>query len=92
MKERDYIYSIGNEKILIETAQKGIREEVIQQFKDCRKSKRVTQEELARMTGISQPNVTRFESGSYNPSLAMMVKMAEALGMELKVALIDRKQ
>ena len=92
MKERDYIYSIGNEKILIETAQKGIREEVIQQFKDCRKSKRVTQEELSRMTGISQPNVTRFESGSYNPSLAMMVKMAEALGMELKVALIDRKQ
>ena len=77
---------------MIETVQKEVREEVIQQYRECRKSKKMTQEELSILTGISQPNVTRFESGSYNPTLSMMVKMAEALGMELRIELVERKQ
>lgn len=91
MREMDYIYSNGDEKILIEKIQKRVRTDVIQQYKMCRNSKKITQAELSRLTGISQPNVTRFESGNYNPTLAMMVKMAEALEMELQIELVAKQ-
>lgn len=87
----DYLYTLDNEKILIETVQKQTRTGIIQQYKNCRKIKNITQAELSKLTGISQPNVTRFESGNYNPSLEMMVKMAEALGMELRMELVEKK-
>ena len=91
MREMDYIYSNGDEKILIEKTQRRVRTDVIQQYKMCRNSKKITQAELSRLTGISQPNVTRFESGNYNPTLAMMVKMAEALEMELQIELVAKQ-
>ena len=50
----------------------------------------MTQTELARRTGISQPNINRFESGNYNPSLEMLVKVALALDMELSIQLKER--
>ena len=47
----------------------------------------MTQEELARRSGISRPNIARFESGNYNPSLEMMVRIAAALGMRLQISM-----
>mgnify|MGYP002514628147 FL=1 len=48
----------------------------------------MTQDELSRRTGISRPNISRFESGNYNPSLEMMVRMAAALDMTIDVKLV----
>ena len=64
--------------------------DVIGKYKACRKSKGITQTELARRTGISQPNITRFESGKYNPSLDMMVRIATALEMSLDINLSEK--
>lgn len=86
-KDMDYIYNIDGQEILIEMRQKTARSEVIQQYVDCRKSKKMTQEELAKRAGISRPNVSRFESGNYNPSLEMMVRLAAALDMKVSVKL-----
>ena len=47
----------------------------------------MTQEELGRRVGIPQSNVTRFESGNYNPTLEFLVKMAAAMGKKVKVSL-----
>ena len=47
----------------------------------------MTQADLARRTGIARPNITRFESGDYNPSLEFMVKIAAALDMHLELRL-----
>lgn len=86
----DYIYINGEEEVLIESQQIGVRNEVIQQYRKCRKDKKMTQTELARRTGISQPNINRFESGKYNPSLEMMVRIALALDMELDIRLREK--
>ncbi len=91
MGEMDYIYTMGQEKILIESVQKEVKLDIIQQYKDCRKNQRITQTELSERTGISQPNITRFESGKYNPSLEMMVKIASALGMKLQIELVKEE-
>lgn len=89
-KDMDYIFDIDGTEILIEVQQKDVRKQVIEQYVKCRKEKKMTQEQLAQRTGISRPNISRFESGNYNPSLEMMVRIAEALGMNLNIRLESR--
>lgn len=86
----DYIYSIDNQEILIEAEQKDSRKDVAALYVRSRKEKGLTQAELARRAGIPRTNITRFESGDYNPSLEMMVRIAAALGMKLQIELAER--
>lgn len=85
----DYIYLADDQEILIEVTQKNTRKNVIEQYIRCRKALGFTQAELARRAGIPRSNITRFESGSYNPSLEMMVRIAAALGMKLEIGLVE---
>ena len=87
----DYIYTSAEQKILIEVEQKSIRQSVIEQYIRCRKIQGMTQAELAKRTGIPRSNITRFESGSYNPSLELLVRIAAALGMNLQVQLTAKE-
>ncbi|MBQ8559837.1 MAG: helix-turn-helix transcriptional regulator [Tyzzerella sp.] len=89
-KDMDYIFELDGTEILIEAQQKDTRNHVIEQYVKCRKEKKMTQEQLSQRTGISRPNISRFESGNYNPSLEMMVRIAEALGMNLNIKLESR--
>ena len=81
----DYIYASGEQKIVIEIEQKNIRQSVIEQYVRCRKIQGMTQADLAKCAGIPRTNITRFESGNYNPSLDFLSKVAESLGKSLKV-------
>ena len=69
----------------MERWQQEAREATIEGFKQNRKLNGMTQTELGRKAGISQPNITRFESGSYNPSLDFMVKIAAAMGKRVPI-------
>lgn len=88
----DYIYASGEQKILIEVEQKSARQSVVEQYVRCRKTQGITQEELAKRAGVPRSNITRFESGNYNPSLEMMVRIAAALGMTLQVQLTAKEK
>ena len=88
-RRMDYIYSDGEQKILIESQQKDTRKSVIDQYISYRKKLGMTQAELARRAGVQRTNITRFEGGSYNPSLEMMVRIAAALGMKLQIELVE---
>ena len=83
----DYIYKDGTQESVIQLDYQAVKTELIGQYISCRKSQGITQEELAKRTGVSRPNISRFESGTYNPSLEMMVKIAAALGMKLQINL-----
>ncbi|MBU0982196.1 helix-turn-helix transcriptional regulator [Patescibacteria group bacterium] len=48
-----------------------------------RLEKGLTQLELAKKIGTKQSAISRLESGSYNPSLNFLDKVARALGMRL---------
>ena len=78
-------------KILIEIKQNDIRNAVIEQYIKCRKEKKMTQKDVANILGTKRPNITRFENGSYNPTLDFLVKVAESMGKELEIKLIDKK-
>ena len=61
------------------------RYEVVAQLKAARKEKDLTQEELAKKVGTKKSNISRFESGRYNPSLDFLIKVAGSLGKELQI-------
>ena len=85
----DYIIMENGEKILLETQQKATIQRTVDIYKQYRKELGLTQSELGKRAGISQPNITRFESGNYNPSLEFLVKIAGAMGKKVKVTLED---
>ena len=43
--------------------------------------------EVAERAGISRTNISRFESGEYNPTLEMLVKLATAMDLDILVTL-----
>ena len=49
--------------------------------------KGLTQKELARKIGTKQSAVSRLESGTYNPTISFLEKVAEALDARLKISL-----
>lgn len=65
----------------------GPQYEIIQAEIKSRKEAGLTQKELAERMGTAQANISRFESGTYNPSLAFLQKMAESLGKKLRISM-----
>ena len=63
------------------------RYELIAQIIDARNKQNITQEELALRVGTQKSNISRFESGSYNPSLDFITKVARSLGKEVHISL-----
>lgn len=63
------------------------RYEIISRIIQVRKEQNMTQEQLARRIGTQKSNISRLESGNYNPSLDFLIKVASGLGKSLKVEL-----
>ena len=59
--------------------------EVVEQLKSARKAQNVTQEVLAERVGTKKSNISRFESGRYNPSLDFLIKVADSLGKQIQI-------
>ncbi len=65
--------------------QNDARHQVARQIKDVRKEQGMTQESLAELVGTKKSNISRLESGRYNPSLDFLVKVAKGLGKQIQV-------
>ena len=63
------------------------RYDVISQIIEVRKQQNITQEELARRVGTQKSNISRLESGKYNPSLDFLIKVADSLGKKVKISI-----
>lgn len=88
-------YSEYRDKTLLED--KALKEEydalapeydLIQALIDARKSQNLTQKELSERTGITQADISRIENGTRNPSLNMIKRLADGMGMVLKLEFI----
>lgn len=54
----------------------------------ARRRARLSQTDLARRAGVSQPVISAYESGERQPSVPTLVKLIEATGHELKITLV----
>ncbi len=58
---------------------------LISQIVKVRIENNKTQKEIAEITGISQPNITRFEKNIHSASLSTTIKILDALGYKLTI-------
>ncbi len=61
------------------------QEDLIKALKDRREALKVNQEYLAELSGVSLRTLKAIESGKGNPTFDTLNKLAEVLGMELKL-------
>ncbi len=61
---------------------------IIRAMIDARRESGMTQKELSERTGISQGDISKLENGNANPSLRTLHRLAEGMGMQLKVEFV----
>ena len=64
--------------------------DVIRAMVDARNSVNMTQKELSDRTGISQADISKIENGTRNPSLNLLKRLAEGMGMTLKIEFVPK--
>lgn len=64
--------------------------DVIRAMVDARISQNLTQKELAERTGINQADISKLENGTRNPSLKLLKRLADGMGMTLKLEFIPK--
>ena len=62
--------------------------QIMRAIVEGRDEQALTQKQLSEMTGITQADISRFENGTGNPSLRTLKRLAEGLGMGLKVEFV----
>lgn len=70
--------------------QKAVKDNVIEQFIAKRKERGMTQSDVSIVTGIQRPNISRLESGYYNPTLDMLVRLADSIDCNVKITFVDK--
>ena len=70
--------------------QKAVKDNVIEQFIAKRKERGRTQSDVSTVTGIQRPNISRLESGYYNPTLDMLVRLADSIDCNVKITFVDK--
>ena len=61
---------------------------IVQAMIDARERTGMTQKELSEKTGITQADISRLENGNANPSLKTLQRLAEGMGMTLKLEFV----
>lgn len=64
---------------------------VMKMLIDARKSRNMTQKQLSEATGIDQADISKLECGQSNPTLNLLKRLADGLGMSVKLEFIPKK-
>ncbi len=64
---------------------------VIRAMVDARISRNLTQKELSERTGIAQTEISRLENGLRNPSIKLLQRLADGMGMILNVTFVPKE-
>lgn len=62
--------------------------QIVRALIKIRAEKHISQKQLAELTGINQADISRIENGNANPSLRTLQRLANGLGMKLKLEFV----
>ena len=79
---------LQNEEVRKELKNNEAEYRIIEEIIMARQEKNLTQKELAELVGTRQSNISRLESGNYNPTLEFLNKIARAIGKELEIRIV----
>ena len=66
--------------------------DVIKAIVNARTSQNLTQKELAKRTGINQADISKLENGTRNPSVNLLKRLADGMGMTLKIEFVPKQK
>ena len=66
--------------------------DVIRAIIEARTSQNMTQKELAERTGINQADISKLENGTRNPSVNLLKRLADGMGMVLKIEFVPKQK
>ena len=66
--------------------------DVIRAIVDARTSQNLTQKQLAEKTGINQADIIKLENGTRNPSINLLKRLADGMGMMLKIEFVPKQK
>lgn len=64
--------------------------DVIRAMIATRNAQNLTQKDLAERTGINQADISKLENGTRNPSLKLLKRLADGMGMALKIEFVPK--
>lgn len=64
--------------------------QLITMLLEAREQRKITQSDLSKVTGIAQGDISKIEKGSANPSLKTLKRLADGLGMNLKIEFVNK--
>jgi predicted transcriptional regulator len=74
-------------EVVKELDNNSIEYQVVREIIKARYELNLTQEQLAKLAGTKQSNISRLESGEYNPTIEFLSKVAQAMGKTLEIRL-----
>jgi len=84
----DVIQAIAIGKKPTPNTQAGKR--IGQRVKTLRKERGLTQAQLAKMSGVKRPNISRLEIGTHVPGILLIERLAESLQVKTSDLIVDR--
>ena len=66
--------------------------EINEKIRYFRKQRGLSQELLAERTGINQADISKLENGTRNPSVNLLKRLAEGMGMALKIEFVPKQK
>lgn len=82
----------GTNVYVIKAYQEKMSVAVGRMYKQARKEMGLTQQEVADVSGVKRPNIARLESGKHSPTVYMLNRIADSMGMDMEIHLIEREQ
>jgi len=77
----------SNPEVVKELEKNAVEYQVVREIVNARKELNLTQAQLAQLVGTKQSNISRLESGEYNPTIEFLSKIAQAMGKNLDIRL-----
>ena len=76
---------------LKELHMKAEKKIAIRMLKELRSKKKLTQEDLAIISGVPRTTISRIETGKRNISIDKLILIANALDRDLEIRFVDRR-
>ena len=83
----EYLITSGNLELIVESQRRNICEELVEQLKEYRLNRGMSQQDIANITGIKRPNIARLEACNSTPTIDVLIKYATAIGYKLTFSL-----
>lgn len=89
---RERLLREGSQELREEYARLELRNAAIGALLRARRTRRLTQQKLAELAGVSQGVISRLESGEHSPKLETLDQIARAMDYRLEIKLVDNRR